>query len=138
MMTILVGIHSRPNPQVYLGPVDTNCPLVLCDLTQADQPIVYVSSGFCLMTGYTPEEVKGKNCRFLQAPGGKVKPKSTRKYVDKDCIAQMRKAVEKGAEVQLEVTNFKKNGERFINILTMIPVMYQGRLHCVGFQCEKE
>jgi len=112
--------------------------MILCDLTAPDQPIVYANQEFCYMTGYTLEEVKGQNCRFLQAPGGNVKPKSTRKYVDKDTIRNMRKAVEKRAELQLEVRNFKKNGQPFINILTMIPIEVNGRWHCVGFQCEKE
>ncbi|KAK0640889.1 vivid PAS protein VVD [Cercophora newfieldiana] len=138
MMSILVSIQGRPNPQVNLGPVDLSCAMILCDLTQPDQPIVYANDAFCFMTGYTAEEVKGRNCRFLQAPGGRVRPKSVRTGVDERAIRKMRKAVDKRAEISLEVLNFKKNGQSFINILTMIPVKVEGKWHCVGFQCEKE
>ena len=109
----------------------------MCDLRQPDQPIVYASPSFLHLTGYSLAEVMGKNCRFLQAPGGKVKPKSTRKYVDKDTVKKMRKAVEKNTELQIEVVNFKKNGEQFNNFLTMIPVCVHSDTfdYCVGFQC---
>jgi PAS domain S-box-containing protein len=35
----------------------------------ADMPLVYASDGFLQLTGYTREEVLGRNCRFLQGPG---------------------------------------------------------------------
>ena len=41
---------------------------VLSDPRQPDNPIVYVSEGFYQLTGYSAEEVLGKNCRFLQGP----------------------------------------------------------------------
>ncbi|KAK3349421.1 putative vivid protein [Lasiosphaeria hispida] len=138
VMQILVHIYNRPDKKVDLGPVDASCPIVLCDMMEPDQPIIYASDAFLYLTGYSSGEVLGRNCRFLQAPGGKVKPKSTRKHVDKDTIRRMRKAVEKQAELQVEVVNFKKNGQRFVNLLTMIPVSMDGRAFCVGFQSERE
>ncbi|KAK1759487.1 hypothetical protein QBC47DRAFT_292482 [Echria macrotheca] len=140
MLSILAQVEARPNPQIQLGPVDLSCAIIVCDLSAADEPIVYANSGFSLMTGYTLDEVRGKNCRFLQAPpeAGPVRPRSARRYVAKDTIRKMRKALDKRAELQVEVVNFKKNGESFVNILTMIPVVVDGRTLCVGFQCEKE
>lgn len=140
MLSILVQIFQRPNPQVELGPVDCSCPLIMCDLMQPDQPIVYVSDAFFYLTGYSAADALGKNCRFMQAPAseGKVKPRSVRKHVDKDTLKRMRKAVDKKTELQIEVVNFKKNGARFVNLLTMIPVNVNGRDYCVGFQCEKD
>ncbi|KAH6618095.1 hypothetical protein B0J18DRAFT_271184 [Chaetomium sp. MPI-SDFR-AT-0129] len=68
MLTIFGYIHTRPNPTISLGAVDASCAIVVCDLTRADQPIIYVSEPFTALTGYTPAEVFGRNCRFLQAP----------------------------------------------------------------------
>lgn len=133
-----IQVLDRPNPKVQLGPVDMSCPILVCDMQEPDQPIVYASDPFYELTGYTAAEVVGRNCRFLQAPGGKVKAKSTRKYVDKDTVKKMRKAVEKGSELQIEVVNFKKNGARFINYLTMIPVRWENRDYCVGFVTEQD
>ncbi|KAK3316162.1 hypothetical protein B0H66DRAFT_283123 [Apodospora peruviana] len=133
IMQILAQIWNRPNPQVDLGPVDMSCPIVVCDMQKPDQPIVYASEPFYELTGYTDTDVIGKNCRMLQAPGGKVKPMSARKYVDKESIKKMRKAVEKFAELQLDVVNFKKNGEAFTNRVAIIPVQWEDHSYCVGF-----
>ncbi len=38
----------------------------VADNTLPDCPLVYVSDGFCDLTGYQPEEILGHNCRFLQ------------------------------------------------------------------------
>nr|QIQ56052.1 light-inducible DNA recombinase RecV [synthetic construct] len=140
IMGYLIQIMKRPNPQVELGPVDTSVALILCDLKQKDTPIVYASEAFLYMTGYSNAEVLGRNCRFLQSPDGMVKPKSTRKYVDSNTINTMRKAIDRNAEVQVEVVNFKKNGQRFVNFLTMIPVRDEtGEYrYSMGFQCETE
>ena len=107
-------------------------------MTLPDQPIVYASPAFSDMTGYTLDEIRGHNCRFLQAPGGQVLAGANRRYVEKETIRKMQKALEKRREIQLEVVNFKKDGQSFINVLTMIPVMVNERQHCVGFQCERE
>src|SRR4051794_25202217 len=40
--------------------------IVITDATLAEHPIVYVNPAFERMTGFSAEEVLGKNCRFLQ------------------------------------------------------------------------
>jgi len=39
---------------------------VVSDAREKDCPIVFASEGFYQLTGYSPEEVLGRNCRFLQ------------------------------------------------------------------------
>lgn len=122
--------------------------MLVCDLRQPDQPIVYVSEPFCTLTGYRADEVLGHNCRFLQgapadAPGGKdeVKKESPRsRHVDREILRTMRKAVEHNTELQVEVVNFKKSGKRFVNLLSIIPIQWGGEefIYSVGFLCEKE
>ncbi|KAK6223800.1 vivid pas protein vvd [Colletotrichum tabaci] len=140
MMSILLRVAGRPNPKVQLGAIDCSVALLLCDLEQPDTPIVYASEHFSILTGYSNKEILGKNCRFLQAPGGKVSQKSARKHVDKNVVKNMRKAVEANDEVQLEVLNFKKDGTPFVNLLTMIPVRWESQhfRYSVGFQVERE
>ncbi|KAF6818553.1 vivid PAS protein WD [Colletotrichum plurivorum] len=140
MMSILLRVAGRPNPKVQLGAIDCSVALLLCDLEQPDTPIVYASEPFSLLTGYSNKEVMGKNCRFLQAPGGKVCRKSVRKHVDKTTVKTMRRAVEANDEVQLEVLNFRKDGTPFVNILTMIPVHWDSQhyRYSVGFQVARE
>lgn len=140
MMSILLRVASRPNPKIELGAIDCSVALLLCDLAQPDTPIVYASEAFSMLTGYTNAEIMGKNCRFLQAPGGKVRPKSERKHVDDKTVRKMRHAVRDNNEVEVKVTNFRKDGTRFTNLLTMIPVHWdsQDYRYSVGFQVALE
>ena len=44
-----------------------NCSgILITDPNLLDNPIVYASPGFEQLTGYSTEEVIGRNCRFLQ------------------------------------------------------------------------
>ncbi|ORY61302.1 vivid PAS protein VVD [Pseudomassariella vexata] len=139
MMNILVRVMSRANPIIELGAIDASCALILCDLQQPDCPVVYANDPFVELTGYSQREVIGRNCRFMQAPGGTVRKSSARKHVDKDTIKKMRRAVERNEELAVEVVNFKKNGRQFINLLAMIPICWNSAepKYSVGFQAEK-
>lgn len=139
-MTVLFRIFARPNPQINLGPIDCSVALLVCDLALPDAPIVYASDPFMEMTGYRMNDIRGKNCRFLQAPGGNVQPHSARKYVDHRTIKGMREAVKSNKEHQTEITNFKKDGRPFVNILTIIPIQWDTPefRYSVGFQHQKE
>lgn len=146
----------RPSPVIDLGPVDASCALVVCDLAQPDCPVVYANEACAQLTGYTAAEMLGRNCRFMQAPpGGRVQRRqrgvasvsygSSAPYaansagVDGVTLRRMRRAVETRAEVAVEVTNFKKSGERFTNMLTMIPICWDTPTprYYVGFMAEK-
>ncbi|GJN71970.1 PAS domain-containing protein [Purpureocillium lilacinum] len=137
MMSILLRIMCRPNPQIELGAVDCSVALILCNLDLPDQPIVYASDSFCDLTGYSMSEVIGRNCRFLQTPGG-VKPSRASACTDKSSIQRMRRAIRSRQEIQLKVKNFKKNGQRFNNALSIIPIDLDstGMRYAVGFQVE--
>lgn len=140
VMSVMLRIFARPNPEIDLGPIDGSVALVVCDLALQDEPIVYASDAFLALTGYRMDEVRGRNCRFLQAPGGRVPPRSARQHVDKEHLRGVREAVRANREHQTELTNFKKGGEPFVNILTIIPITWGGDdfRYSVGFQCQKE
>ena len=42
--------------------------LCVCDMRVADQPIIFANDNFFIQTGYSPEDVINRNCRFLQGP----------------------------------------------------------------------
>lgn len=132
---------NRPNPQFEIGAVDCSVALVLCDLEQPDQPIVYASDAFCDLTGYSQAEVLGHNCRFLQKPHPSAKGKSKSKpRHDKAAASQMRHALQRGAEIQLTVLNYRKDGHRFNNLISIIPVELDesGYRYAVGLLVEVE
>ncbi|KAL1809531.1 phototropin-2 isoform X2 [Daucus carota subsp. sativus] len=84
---------------------------VVSDATKPDLPVVYASTGFFEMTGYSAREVIGNNCRFLQGP-----------ETDRKEVAKIRDAVEKGTSYCGRLYNYKKNGTPFWNLLTITPI----------------
>lgn len=139
-MSVLIRVMNRPNAQIELGAIDASCAILVCDLQREDSPIVYVSDGFSYLTGYTSPEVVGLNCRFLQAAGGNVRKGSSRKHIHKDILRSMSKSVQSNKEHQTEVVNFHKSGKAFVNILTMIPIQWDGQeyVYSVGFLCDRD
>ena len=110
----------------------------MCDIAKHDMPIVYCSDVFERLTGYTRFEILGRNCRFLQAPDGKVQAGVKRKYVDDGEVLKIKNKLTKRAEVQLSIINYRKGGQPFMNLLTMIPVTWDSDeyKYYVGFQVD--
>ena len=138
MLGVLMRVATRPKPQISIGPVDLSCAFVVCDITKHDSPIVYCSDVFERMTGYTRWEILGRNCRFLQAPDGKVQAGVKRKYVDDNSVLQLKNKVNKREEIQLSLINYRKGGQPFMNLLTMIPITWDSDefKYYVGFQVD--
>ncbi|MEP5938125.1 MAG: PAS domain-containing protein [Erythrobacter sp.] len=89
----------------------TRMAICLCDPSQADLPIVFANRAFRVLTGYSEEEVIGRNCRFLQGPD-----------TDPEPIARIREAVAREDVVVVEMLNYRKNGTTFWNALHLGPV----------------
>jgi PAS domain-containing protein len=52
---------------------------------------------------------------------------------DRPAARLMRRAIDAGDEVQLHVVNYRKDGTPFLNLVTLVPVTYQGVDYYVGF-----
>lgn len=131
-------VATRKNPQINIGPVDLSCAFVVCDISKHDLPIIYCSEVFERLTGYTRYEILGRNCRFLQAPDGKVQSGVKRKYVDDRSVLHLKNQITRRQEAQLSLINYRKGGQPFMNLLTMIPVTLDSdefRFY-VGFQVD--
>ncbi|KAF8903863.1 hypothetical protein CPB84DRAFT_1773572 [Gymnopilus junonius] len=122
LLSVLARVANRPNPRIELGPVDLTCSFVVVDTRRYDHPIVYCSPTFCTLTGYQEQEVIGQNCRFLQAPGGLVARGEFRRHTSHEAVAHMRKSLLADKECQTTILNYKKNGDAFYNLVTIIPV----------------
>ena len=62
-----LGIDSSLMPILAESIAAMPQPVVICDATQVDLPIVYVNRSFEVVTGYELAEVVGRNPRFLYA-----------------------------------------------------------------------
>ncbi|UXZ53666.1 EAL domain-containing protein [Halomonas sp. 7T] len=99
--------------------------VLIADASQPDTPIVYANKAFARMTGYSQEEVIGRNCRFLQGPDS-----------DPDVVAQLRRGIQEQRETHVTICNYRQDGTPFWNELYISPVRDQeGHVtHFVGIQ----
>ncbi|KAI1147360.1 PAS domain-containing protein [Nemania diffusa] len=140
MLKALWLVATRKNPQVNLGAVDMSCAFVVCDVTQNDCPIVYVSDNFQNLTGYSRHDIVGQNCRFLQAPDGQVEAGTKREFVDNGAVYNLKVKIAECKEVQQSLINYRKGGKPFLNLLTMIPIPWESHSldvrYIIGFQID--
>ncbi|ORY05666.1 hypothetical protein K493DRAFT_274936 [Basidiobolus meristosporus CBS 931.73] len=135
MITVLSKVVTRPNPQIHIGPIDMGCAFIAVDARRFDFPIVYASQSFEKLTGYSSAEVVGRNCRFLQAPDGQVTLGSRRRFTDNNAIWDIKNHIQQAKEIQISLVNYKKGGQPFVNLVTIIPISLYGDeiTHFVGF-----
>ncbi|TRX95887.1 hypothetical protein FHL15_003029 [Xylaria flabelliformis] len=140
MLKALWMVATRKNPQVNLGAVDMSCAFVVCDIAQNDCPIIYVSDNFQNLTGYSRHDIVGQNCRFLQAPDGRVEAGTKREFVDNGAVYTLKVKIAECKEVQQSLINYRKGGKPFLNLLTMIPIPWgnesQEFRYIIGFQID--
>lgn len=138
LVRALYYIATRPNPEIQLGAVDLSCAFVVCDVTMNDCPIIYISDNFQNLTGYSRHDIMGQNCRFLQAPDGKVEAGTKREFVANDAVLNLKQKIQEGKEVQQSLINYRKGGKPFLNLLTMIPIPWDTKdiRYFIGFQID--
>ena len=138
MLKALWLVATRKDPKINLGAVDMSCAFVVCDVTLNDCPIIYVSDNFQNLTGYSRHDIMGQNCRFLQAPDGKVEAGAKREFVDDGAVFNLKKMVHERREVQQSLINYRKGGKPFLNLLTMIPIPWDTEeiRYFIGFQID--
>ncbi|KAK7193124.1 hypothetical protein DPSP01_007537 [Paraphaeosphaeria sporulosa] len=139
MLGVLMRVATRQNPQINIGAVDLSCAFVVCDAEMDDIPIVYCSENFERLTGYSKHMILGRNCRFLQSPDGKVEPGIKRQYVDDDSVLYLKNTISERAEAQISLINYRRGGQPFMNLLTMIPIPWEpggSTKFFVGFQVD--
>jgi len=79
---------------------------VITDPSLQDNPIVFASDDFLAVTGYSREDVLGRNCRFLQGA-----------HTSKDKIDEIRKGLATGDDVSVSLVNYTADGTPFWNKL---------------------
>ncbi len=94
-------------------------------ISDLDGKILFVNESFTTITGYSQEEVQGKNLRILQGEGTESKT-----------VEEIRRAIEGERPFRGQILNYRKDGSPFWNLLTISPVRDEsGRLvEFVGVQ----
>ncbi|NCN85716.1 MAG: PAS domain-containing protein [Sphingomonadales bacterium] len=112
----------------FLGSIQFNpIATVISDPNLRDNPIVAVNDAFCVLTQYPPEEVVGRNCKFLA--GDETEPWLTDKIRD---------GVRRHSPVLVEILNYKRDGTKFRNAVLVAPIFDDGDIlrYFLGTQVE--
>jgi diguanylate cyclase (GGDEF)-like protein/PAS domain S-box-containing protein len=83
----------------------------ICDVSNPDMPLIYVNPAFEQLTGYVLKEIRGRNCRFLQAG-----------ETGQHGLGSLRQALRERRDVRTVLKNFKKDGTPFWNELHLSPI----------------
>ena len=70
----------------------TRMPMLITDPRQPDNPIIFCNQAFVTLTGYSFDELIGRNCRLLQGPN-----------TAPEAIDRLRKAIAAEEDVALDI-----------------------------------
>jgi sigma-B regulation protein RsbU (phosphoserine phosphatase) len=101
--------------------------IVIADARQPHYPNIYVNPALSRITGYSREELLGRNLKILQGPETEEAAKET-----------IRQALRQGTSCEVVLRNYRKNGTPFWNELLLSPVRDgQGVVtHYIGIQTD--
>jgi len=101
--------------------------VVISDARRPDMPIVFVNSAFEKLTGYSSNEVFGRNCRFLQGADRN----------QEGCLV-IREALRRREPCETTLRNYRKDGSLFHNRITIGPLLDGKGLvsHFAAFQID--
>jgi PAS domain S-box-containing protein len=92
---------------IRLSPIAT----VLSNPRLSDNPIVAANAAFSALTGYSEDEIVGRNCRFLA--GANTEPWLTERI--RQALRDLRPAL-------TEILNYRKDGSPFRNAVLIAPL----------------
>lgn len=98
-MSIAEMISSSPTAAVISNP------------RLPDNPIIACNDAFVELTGYSREEIIGRNCRFLRGAS-----------TEDDKAKVLRDGIHRKQPVMVEIINYKKDGTRFRNAVMVAPI----------------
>ncbi len=99
--------------------------ITITDALQDDNPVVYSNASFGKLTGYSSEEIIGKNLRFLQGDD-----------LEQEGIVEMNNAIKEGRSCEIEVRNYRKDGSMFWSEIAITPIKDKAGkvIHFIGIQ----
>ena len=85
--------------------------IIIADALKKENPIIFSNESFQTLTGYSEEEILGKNCLFLKVHED-----------DKNIHNILEETIKKGQSTQAIVRNYTKDGRLFYNDLYITPI----------------
>ena len=100
---------------------------IITDPALPDNPIIFASKGFLALSGYSLEDVLGRNCRFMQGPG-----------TDQTHVETLRKGILAGEDTSVCLLNYRADGTQFYNQIFVAALRDANKkvINYVGVQVE--
>ncbi|HYE36406.1 PAS domain S-box protein [Methylocaldum sp.] len=101
--------------------------IVIADARQPHYPNIYVNPALSRITGYSQEDLLGRNLKILQGP-----------ETEETAKEEIREALQQGTSCEVVLRNYRKDGTPFWNELLLSPVRdNQGTVtHYIGIQTD--
>src|SRR4029450_8342164 len=101
--------------------------VTLLDARSSEYPVTHANRAFLDMTGYTQQEIVGKNLRLLRGP-----------ETDVAAQTELRDALSSGRPARVLLKNYRKDGTIYLNDLAVAPLLDpSGRVtHYVAVQTD--
>jgi PAS domain S-box-containing protein len=118
--------QNNPDPMLLVRVLEaTNTGVVITDNLLPDNPIIYCNPAFEQLSGYSREEIIGRNCRFLQSQDR-----------NQQARLEIKAAVEAGTNCVVQIRNYTKQGKLFHNELYLSAVRNEQKevTHFIGIQ----
>jgi sigma-B regulation protein RsbU (phosphoserine phosphatase) len=97
-------LRNRAMESVHVG-------VAICDARAAGAPVIYVNPALCRITGYSREELMGRNTRILRGP-----------ETDPATLERIGQALALGQDYETTLRSYRKGGAPFWNELFISPV----------------
>lgn len=82
-------------------------------------PLIFVNKCFIKSTGYDYSDIIGQNCKFLQKKDHIIEEKEVTQRL------ALTESLRDAKPVKVVITNYRKNGQTFLNLLSMKPIFDQ-------------
>ena len=105
--------------------LDNNISSVMLTRADGGYPIIYVNPAFTKLTGYSYDEVAGKDPGILQGP-----------KTDRKLLEELREKLESGHKFHGKTVNYRKDGSEFIMEWKIFPISNSEKrtTHFLAFQ----
>lgn len=84
--------------------------ITVANISDPEQPLIFVNDNFLRITEYERQHVIGRNCRFLQGAG-----------TDQGAKHRIAGAIRERRPLNLTIMNYRRNGQEFWNSLSLLP-----------------
>ncbi|HEX4800631.1 MAG TPA: LuxR C-terminal-related transcriptional regulator [Sphingomicrobium sp.] len=85
--------------------------MVVSNPRRPDNPLEIVNQAFCSLTGYSEDEIVGRNCRFLAG-----------EQTDESATEEIRSAIRDARPLLIDITNYRRDRTAFRNGVMITPL----------------